>query len=315
MDCNDAAGLEPDQKRQRRELHTLVDLDTVIAAGRAITRGGKKSETISEDRLFRQFFGCGPVVALALFTKINAEEDDQTVPPPLEHVMWSLLFLKTYVTESVMVQMIGLHVAGDEKTLRSILWPMIEKISNLEGSVIVWENRKIGDIGNDCLVSVDGTDFQIEEHGRIFYCHKTKKSGLRYEVALGILSGNIVWVNGPFPCGAWPDIKIFRHSLASFLEQGERVEADNGYIGEAPQYVKCPKSFTNGEEKSAMQKRVRARQETVNRRFKTWGCLGKRFRHDIPKHGDVFRAVAVITELSIQSGEALFDVEYKDDEL
>ena len=43
----------------------------------------------------------------------------------------------------------------------------------------------------------------------------------------------------------WPDIKIFRDSLITFLEDGERVEADDGYIGEAPDKVKCPASFVN----------------------------------------------------------------------
>lgn len=127
------------------------------------------------------------------------------------------------------------------------------------------------------------------------------------------MSGHLVWINGPFPCGLWPDVKIFRDSLISHLEQGERVEADDGYIGEAPVHVKCPKSFTNPEECMTMQQRVRSRQETVNKRFKHWGCLSMRFRHPINKHGDVFRAVAVLTELSIQNGEPLFAVDYDDD--
>jgi hypothetical protein len=30
------------------------------------------------------------------------------------------------------------------------------------------------------------------------------------------------------------------------LEEGERVEADDGYVGEAPRHVKCPKSPLGG---------------------------------------------------------------------
>ena len=55
------------------------------------------------------------------------------------------------------------------------------------------------------------------------------------------MGGDVVWVHGPFPCGDWPDIVIFRSSLISFLDEGERVEADDGYVGEAPMYIKCPK--------------------------------------------------------------------------
>jgi hypothetical protein len=105
---------------------------------------------------------------------------------------------------------------------------------------------------------------------------------------------------------------IFRDSLKSHLEEGERVEADDGYIGEAPRYVKCPKSFASQEENLAMQQRVRNRQETVNNRFKMWGILRERFRHDLGRHGDIFRAIAVLTQISIENGHRLFDVHYDD---
>jgi hypothetical protein len=165
------------------------------------------------------------------------------------------------------------------------------------------------------LISVDGTDFQIPQHGPAFASHKFKgKSGLRYEVGLCIKTGDIVWIHGPFPCGRNPDINIFRSSLLSHLEAGERVEADDGYIGDAPRYIKCPKSFTNPQETLAMQNLVRSRQETVNKRFKDWAILSAPFRNreKIPIHGDVFRAIVVITQVSINNGEKLFQVDYDD---
>lgn len=130
------------------------------------------------------------------------------------------------------------------------------------------------DEGNDCLTTVDGADFKMAEHGPAFSSHEfAKKSGLRCEVALCILTGDIVWINGPYECGRWPDIKIFRNSLVSHLAPNERVEADDGYIGEAPQHVKCPKSVTNKKDHEYMQQRCRNRQESVNKRFKQWGVL------------------------------------------
>ena len=92
-------------------------------------------------------------------------------------------------------------------------------------------------------MSVDGTDFRTPHAGRRFYSYKYNASGLRYEVAVCILSGECVWINGPFEPGIWNDIAIFRAALVSELEEGERVEANDGYVGEAPRYVKCPKSF------------------------------------------------------------------------
>ena len=71
-------------------------------------------------------------------------------------------------------------------------------------------------------------------------------------------------------------------------------------------------SCTNPEESTIMQQRARSRQETVNRRFKCWGILTQVFRHDIPKHAEVMLAVATITQISIENGEKLFQVDYRD---
>jgi hypothetical protein len=116
---------------------------------------------------------------------------------------------------------------------------------------------------------------------------------------------------GSFACGDWPDINIFRLSMVHYLEENERVNADDGYRGCAPAHAKTPRSITYDKEKEAMQARVRT--QTVNKRFKHFGCLNKRFRHDPNKHSACFRAVAVITQIALDLGEPLFDVEYDDD--
>ena len=36
------------------------------------------------------------------------------------------------------------------------------------------------------------------------------------------------------------------------------------------------------------------------------------YRHDIKDHGKSFRVVAILTQLSIENGEPLFDVDYQD---
>ena len=90
------------------------------------------------------------------------------------------------------------------------------------------------------------------------------------------------------------------------------MEADDGYVGEAPLRVKCPACVTIPEEREHMMKRVRSRQETVNRRFKQWQILKQVFRHDIRVHRDVFASIAVITQLAINNGEGLFSVDYSD---
>ena len=142
----------------------------------------------------------------------------------------------------------------------------------------------------------------------MWFSHKFKGPGLRYEVALSIRTGLIVWLNGPFPCGSFPDIKIFKNGLQGMLGQFERVEADAGYVGCDPLYAKTPKSIFGREDRKELQNRVRARQETVNKRFKQFGILNQRFRHDLTLHEIVFHSIAVLTQLSLLSGETLFDI-------
>ena len=104
---------------------------------------------------------------------------------------------------------------------------------------------------------------------------------------------HIVYVDGPFPPGKMNDLTIFRWGIKGWLDEDERVEADDGYVGDAPRYIKCPKSFTNDKTKLAMQSRVRSRHETLNKRMKQFNCLKNQFRHlDIAKHSSCFRAVA-----------------------
>ena len=92
-------------------------------------------------------------------------------------------------------------------------------------------------IGNDCLISVDGTDCPIPYQQAVpeaWYTKKFNGHGLRYEIGVCIITGYIVWLMGPFPCGDWPDIVCFRYALRQMLDASERVEADDGYIGEDP---------------------------------------------------------------------------------
>lgn len=160
------------------------------------------------------------------------------------------------------------------------------------------------------MLSIDGTDIRVPEKGPDWWSHKFKKSAVRYEVGVGIKTGDICWFSGPYQAGVWPDVEIFRASLVSFLDPYERVEADDGYIGEAPLRVMCPGCVTCPAGRKDMMKKVRERQETVNKRLKQWNILVKTYIHDILDHRDVFASICVLTQLAIENGEPLFQVEY-----
>jgi hypothetical protein len=124
-----------------------------------------------------------------------------------------------------------------------------------------FEKCKNGNIGQDCLMSINGTDFRIPQTGKAttgnwFASHKcTGKSALRYEIGVSILGGNLVWIQCPYPAGQFTNIKIFNNVLWQFLEPGKRVKANNNYVG-ATNKIKCPNNLCNPVKNKGMQSHV-----------------------------------------------------------
>jgi hypothetical protein len=185
-----------------------------------------------------------------------------------------------------------------------------EAIANLEGEVIVFENRfKNWDGRTQCLVCIDGTDVPIMEPGNrssIWWSHKFNGPGIRYEVGTCIQTAEIVWFRGPFPCN-FSDRDIFDTFLSEKLIPGEGVEADSGYSGR-PQIFVPGVAQTSVERKQKSQ--VCGRHENVNGRLKVFGVMKRWDNHDTAKHALFARCVAIIVQLSFTLGEKLYDVEY-----
>ena len=155
---------------------------------------------------------------------------------------------------------------------------------------------------------MDGTDFRICEpypFSPSWYSHKFKGPGVRYEIALAIETGEIVWVHGPFQAGAFSDLAIFQAGLKKALARNERVVADGGYSDE-----KCVTPEMLQGQMSTGYATVRARHETVNERFKNFFVLSHRFRHRPFLHSFCFHAVANLTHLMMQSESPLFSINF-----
>ena len=133
-----------------------------------------------------------------------------------------------------------------------------------------------------------------------WWSHKFHGPGLRYEVAVSIYSGDIVWVNGGLPCGQWPDLKLARSAFIGGLEPGEKALTDQGYRDQ--NFFE----FANGDEQ---RKKLLARHETANSRIKLFSCMKERFRHPLYLHPRFFHAVVNVTQLMIENGEPLFAVD------
>lgn len=164
---------------------------------------------------------------------------------------------------------------------------------------VKWENRLINSNGN-MHVTLDGTDCRIQEPQPFnvkWFSHKFKAAGVRYEIGISIVEGDIVWASGGFPCGEWPDIKIAK-DLYVKVAKNEVTLADKGY--RLQNVFKKPSN--------ASERRLLARHETLNGRLKEFAALGQRFRHELKKHPMVFHAVVNVIQVSIVNGEKLFEM-------
>ena len=176
-------------------------------------------------------------------------------------------------------------------------------------------------------MTVDGTDYSIYEQSMMpgkppprskkgrrlpwnpkWYSHKYEGPGVRYETGVCIQTGDVVWTRGPFPCGKWPDAKIFQTKLQHMLEDGEMVEADSTYKA-MPYHVRMPHEWITGADCIAKLQAL-ARHETIHRRLKTFNILGNRFRHDLTLHKIVHQACTALIQLGIQKGEMKFNIQY-----
>ena len=72
---------------------------------------------------------------------------------------------------------------------------------------------KLGTLENAFIfnISVDGTDCPIHEpcpFDKAWFSQKFKGPGVKYEIAIDVLTGDCVWISGPYQASK-SDIKIF----------------------------------------------------------------------------------------------------------
>ena len=277
-----------------------LNRETVNAIGSDIA--SKTKGKILDDRTFRSFYGRSPDEVLELW-ELCCDDIPKT---KLKHLFWSLMHMKLYMPLEVMVTLVN----TSKPTYEKWTWVWIEAIAKKHTEIIDWNKRNRTVPKNVwCRVTVDGTDFGIGEpfpFNKKWKSPKMKGAAVKYEVAISIFSGDIVWIYGPHR-GGKHDITIFKEKLKDMLEEDEMVEADRGYKGLC-EFIRTNfdyESAAEGMEKSEL----RSRHETVNRRFKSWGILQQAFRSDRRRHQFVFYAIAVMTQMSIDNGNVLFSCE------
>jgi hypothetical protein len=169
---------------------------------------------------------------------------------------------------------------------------------------VQWRFRKAVNSTANVYVTVDGTDFRIQEprpFSKSWFSHKYNGPGVRYEVGICIKTGWIVWVNGPFKCGDCPDHVIvdLPGGLHDSLDHGERYIADKIYKSSL---AINPYDSSCDYEKIYMGL-CRGRHETLNRLFKTFQVIGNVFHRHVAMHGLFTHAIINIVQCGILCNE------------
>ena len=266
---------------------------------------------------FRSVFGAGSAVVADVWNRIVADGEILKGGEP-KHLLWALVLLKVYQSDEVHCALVGWPSVP---TYRKWAWYFIERINDLKDNIIKIENR-FNDLDNivhtNCFMSSDCTDCPVFEpwpFSKKMFSKKFNGPGVKYDVGVCIKTGHIVWVDGPF-VASHSESTLFKHGLGKHIFDGEKVEVDSGPKGDD----RLVQPHVGKDSKERKQKSVvRGRQEGVNGRMKVYSVLTTHFHHMkdgrermMKAHGLCFNAVAVITQLKIASGEAIFkdEVEY-----
>ncbi len=194
-----------------------------------------------ENKCFCGYFGVSAEVMVEAWEMM--EELDCLPPlPRFQHYLLVLAFMQLYPANgSALSSTLGewpkedpkIYLAydpvtlwfggsGGELTVRVLPYQLIPLTVPL--CQILFEHRKVEDVRNDCLLSVNGTDFRVaKSYEKPYYSYKFKKWGFHYKVALCIKTGDICWWVGPYLPGIWNDNMIFQDGLVHFWRRGRGV--------------------------------------------------------------------------------------------
>ena len=146
----------------------------------------------------------------------------------------------------------------------------------------------------------------------------------KYEFCLATNEPRITWISGPH-APSIHHITVFRGGDASSgeehrdqnalyfqLEEGEKLIADSGYLGEPGKIVVTKDEHSSGFKD--FMARAKNRQETFHWRLKSFNILGHRFRHGVTTQGRMdlhkmaVEAAAGIIQYDYENGHPPFEV-------
>ena len=230
---------------------------------------------------FVAYFGVSPLATFKFFQSIE-ESNYFEKKTPLPHFFLCLVWLKGYLSESLLAGMFKLN----ENTVREWIWKYAKAIQSLKQSkvrtiayfsflylyvLLIYTNlSSFIQISLDLeevtlqtfLYTVDCTHCRIQEPrhepDKKWFSQKLGKPALSYEVAIHLYKNKVAWTNGPFKAGEH-DLTIYRAGLKGNIPADKLLIADRGYVGEKK--ITTPNDFDTPEV-NEFKRRARARQES-----------------------------------------------------
>ena len=120
-------------ERGNSKAQKSLEGDMMIIARATWGRDNKKERCENtENRDFREIFGCGCIVATKIY-ELLVGEDLLPIGGHLEHFLWALMFMKIYGKERNLCTLAG---GVDKKTFRKWVWLFVVAIAYLEAEVV-----------------------------------------------------------------------------------------------------------------------------------------------------------------------------------
>ena len=120
--------------RQKPSKSIKTELHVLLGYARDIWRRDKEKAraVATEDRDFRELFGCGAIVAYTGWEKL-LEHSLLPANGYLYHLLWALMLMNVYGKERTICTLAG---GVDKKIFRKWTWTFIAAISTLESYVV-----------------------------------------------------------------------------------------------------------------------------------------------------------------------------------
>lgn len=309
------AGAEDDSSSEEEDernvyVEHIVTVDEMLIAGlilRFTQERIDRAKKATNIKRFAEKFGVMPLTACRVYQDLQRDKFlENATEVDLRFFLIALNYLATYPK----MHDVESNFDYSRGYISEIIWKNVQLIQSLKSSKIVFPD----DFGLDIWVmSVDGTHSWTQERAheefsrnRDRYTHKFNHAGLAYELGIS-LTGGLIWMNGPFDPGKYPDLRIFRNGLKQKLIEAEKKAiGDRGYRGE-PDLIS---TYNDRDSKTIAMFKSRAllRHENFNSIMKTFDILSERFRHSDDQFKSAFEAVAVLAQYKIEQETPLFDI-------